>query len=195
MRFGPLQEFFARPAPEVGRDLIGWHFFVNDVGGEIVETEAYTQGDEASHSFRGQTKANAAMFGPPGRAYVYRIYGLHLCLNFVCRDAGAVLLRALAPSRGESIMASRRRVDRDVLFCSGPGRLAQALAIQPGMNGLSLDAAPFHLEPPTLPRPVITGPRIGISRARERPWRFGLAGSPHLSKPFPFPASPIDQEG
>lgn len=195
MRHGSLQEFFARPAPDVGRDLIGWSFFVDDVGGRIVETEAYTRDDEASHSFRGPTRANAAMFGPPASAYVYRIYGLHLCLNFVCGDAGAVLLRALAPSRGQGAMAVRRGMDREVLLCSGPGRVAQALAIHRGMNGMRLSDAPFHLEPPAQSPPVMTGPRIGLSRARERPWRFGLAGSPHLSKPFPLPASPLRQEG
>lgn len=185
MRQGSISRFFQRPACAVGRDLIGWHFSVDGVGGAIVETEAYMRDDEASHSFKGRTKSNAAMFGPPATAYVYRIYGLHLCLNVVCEDAGAVLLRALVPNEGQDRMAERRGVCGARLLCSGPGRLAQALAISMSMNGADLLYSPFRLRPPGFPAEIVAGPRIGISRARDKPWRFGQAGSAFLSKPFP----------
>ena len=129
-----LFEFFDRPSPLVARALVGCAFSIDGVGGTLVETEAYTRDDEASHSFRGPRSSNAAMFGPPATAYVYRIYGLHLCLNFVCRDAGAVLVRALVPEMGLQRMAERRGLANPRLLCSGPGRLGQALGIHLAMN-------------------------------------------------------------
>lgn len=196
--------FFDRPAPAVARDLIGWDFRIAGIGGVIVETEAYTRDDEASHSFRGPRTANAAMFGPPATAYVYRIYGLHRCLNFVCRDAGAVLIRALEPVSGLKEMAERRALEDARLLCSGPGRLAQALGVGLGLNGASLLEEPFALLPPQEASTVVTGLRIGISRAVDRPWRFGRHRSRFLSKPFPpdatvvagkRPLMPRQQEG
>lgn len=178
-------DFFDRPAPAVARDLIGWNLTVDGVGGTIAETEAYTQDDEASHSFRGKRMANAAMFGVPAHAYVYRSYGLHICLNIVCANAGAVLLRALVPEYGQAAMASRRGTDDPRLLCSGPGRLGQALGIDLTLNHRSLHDPPFSLRPGRPDAPVLVGTRIGISRAKDRPWRFGLSGSRFLSKPFP----------
>lgn len=180
--------FFARDVVAVARDLIGATLLVEGVGGTIVETEAYDREDPASHSFGGPTPRNAAMFGPPGRAYVYRSYGIHWCLNLVCREAGhgaAVLIRALAPSRGLAAMRERRGGGADRLLCAGPGRLCQALAVTRVHDGLAFDASPFALLAREGPEPAIaSGPRIGISKAAEWPWRFGLAGSPSLSRPF-----------
>lgn len=162
--------------------MIGTTLLVDGVGGTIVETEAYTRDDPASHSFRGQTKANATMFGPAGRAYVYRSYGLHWCFNIVAAHQGAVLIRAIAPEFGVEQMIVRR--GSNPRLCSGPGRLAQALGVTSAHDGLSLSEPPFMvLERGDRPE-LIAGPRIGISKAIERPWRFGLAGSPYLSRPF-----------
>ena len=164
---------------------------MSGVGGRIVETEAYDQADPASHTFGGPSARNAAMFGPPGRAYVYRSYGLHWCVNTVCREAGhgaGVLLRALEPTHGIDTMRQRRGVQDVRLLCSGPGRLAQALGIDASFNHLPLDEAPFALlEPEAAHRPavpVVAGPRIGISKAVDVPWRFGLHGSRYLSRGF-----------
>lgn len=179
-------DFTADPVT-FAQELIGATLLVGGVGGLIVETEAYDgEDDPAAHSFRGQTARNAVMFGPPGRAYVYRSYGLHWCLNFVCgsRPGRAVLIRALEPTSGLDVMRGRRGVEAPRSLCSGPGKLCQALAIDLGHNGLPLDAPPFQLAPPAAPVPVAIGPRIGITRAADLPWRFGLAGSPFLSKPF-----------
>jgi DNA-3-methyladenine glycosylase len=169
--------------------LIGATLLFDGVGGLVVETEAYDATDPASHAFRGQTARNAVMFGPPGRAYVYRIYGLHWCLNIVCGDrpGGAVLFRALQPTHGLDRMHERRGTDDTGRLCSGPGRLCQALAITAGQNGMAMDGPPFELAMPDVPVTVVAGPRIGLSKARERPWRFGLAGSPYLSRRFPSP--------
>ncbi len=178
---------FSLPSHEVARQLIGATFTVDGVGGIIVETEAYDQTDPASHTFVGKTKRNAAMFGSPGCAYVYRSYGIHWCLNFVCESEGhgaGVLIRAIEPTIGLSIMEQRRNTNNVRLLCSGPGKLGQALAIVHEFNGMSLDKPPFELVAAKKAVDVVCGPRIGISKAIELPWRFGLSGSPFLSKPF-----------
>jgi DNA-3-methyladenine glycosylase len=178
--------FFRRPAPRLAADLIGAFLFVDGVGGMIVEAEAYTGHDAASHSFAGPTPRNAAMFGPIGCAYVYRSYGMHWCLNLVCgvKPGSAVLLRALEPLEGVSIMAERRGVRDPRLLCSGPGRLCQALGVSAAIDGASLHNAPFRLEARRFAPEILIGGRIGITRATERLWRFGLAGSRFLSRPF-----------
>ena len=184
------QAFFDRSVHEVAPDLIGVTLLVGGVGGPIVEVEAYHHTDPASHSFGGRTARNAAMYGPAGHAYVYRSYGIHWCLNFVCEGSGvasAVLIRALAPNAGVDVMRRRRGTDDDRLLCSGPGRLGTALAITAAHNGLALDRAPFALLARTDRIDVVAGPRIGITKAAEQPWRYGLAGSPHLSRPFKVP--------
>ena len=179
-------ELFASPSHAAARALIGWRLTVDGVGGRIVETEAYHAADPASHSFLGPTPRNAVMFGPLGHVYVYRAYGLHWCLNLVCGDGpgGAVLIRALEPTDGLDLMSARRGVDEPRRLCSGPGKLCQALAVTRAHNGLRIDAPPFALEPGAGVE-VVAGPRIGISKAVETPWRFGEAGSPFLSRPFP----------
>jgi DNA-3-methyladenine glycosylase len=179
--------FFARSVHEVAPDLIGATLMVDGVGGRIVEVEAYHHTDPAAHSFRGRTQRNAVMFGPPGRAYVYRSYGVHWCLNFVCEPEGsasAVLIRALEPLAGLERMRRRRRVRDGRLLCSGPGRLCQALGITRAHDGLALDRPPFELCAPVDKPAIVTGVRIGITKAAEMPWRFGLAGSTYFSKPF-----------
>jgi DNA-3-methyladenine glycosylase len=176
--------FFDRPVLEVAPELIGALLLCNGVGGRIVEVEAYDETDPASHSFRGPTLRNAAMFGPAGHAYVYKIYGIHFCLNFVCRPGSAVLIRALQPTDGMDRMIERRGGVSERQLCSGPGKLAQALGIDLGYNGLPLDAPPFAVFAANERYPVVIGPRIGITKGVEAPWRFGLAHSPHLSRPF-----------
>jgi DNA-3-methyladenine glycosylase len=179
---------FNQDAVVVAPQLIGLLFLVEGVGGRIVETEAYDRADPASHSFAGPSARNAVMFGPPGRVYVYRSYGMHWCLNFVCREEGhgaGVLIRAIEPVAGLELMRLRRGLNDKRLFCAGPGRLAQALGITSQHSGLPLDAPPFELQPAGLDVQVVSGPRIGISKAREQPWRFALAGSKFLSRPIP----------
>jgi DNA-3-methyladenine glycosylase len=178
---------FMRNSPEVASGLIGMTLLVGGVGGTIVETEAYDGEDPASHSFSGPTPRNAVMFGPPGHAYVYLSYGLHWCLNFVCREAGhgaGVLIRALEPTSGIALMIERRRQQDPRMLCAGPGRLGQALAITRELNGKRIDIPPFSLTAASSQARVVCGPRIGISRAVDQPWRFGLAGSRYLSRPF-----------
>ena len=179
---------FARNAAACARDLIGWTLTVDGVGGVIVETEAYDRADPASHSFRGPTPRNAAMFGPVGRAYVYRIYGVHWCLNVVCGQPGsgqAVLIRALEPTQGLGLMRTRRGLEADHALCSGPGKLCQALAVTGELDQAALEAPPFDLTPPTGPiADILTGPRIGLTKGAETPWRFALKGSRFLSRPM-----------
>ncbi len=181
---------FAGEAVAVARALIGCTLRVDGVGGRIVETEAYDRADPASHSHAGPTARNASMFGPPGHAYVYRSYGMHWCLNFVCREAGhgaGVLVRALEPTHGLARMRERRGLDDVRLLCAGPGRLGQALGITRALDGLPLDAPPFEVLAAAAPARVVAGPRIGITKAVDRHWRFVLAGSPFLSRPAPSP--------
>ena len=178
---------FTADAPEIAQRLIGAVLLVDGVGGRIVETEAYDREDPASHSHSGPTERNRAMFGPPGRAYVYRSYGIHWCLNFVCREEGhgaGVLIRAIEPLAGLDIMRARRDAEDVQVLCSGPGKLCQALNVTRDFNGASLAAPPFQLEAPPPGLEVVAGPRIGISKAMDVPWRFGLVGSRFLSRPF-----------
>jgi DNA-3-methyladenine glycosylase len=172
---------------DVAPDLIGCTLLVAGIGGPIVEVEAYDHEDPASHGFRGQTTRNRSMFGLPGQAYVYRSYGIHWCLNLVCEEEGvaaAVLLRALEPAQGLEEMRARRGLDRPRLLCSGPGRLCQALGVTGDHDGLALDRPPFELLARADEPEIVSGPRIGITRAAELPWRYGLAGSPYLSRAF-----------
>jgi DNA-3-methyladenine glycosylase len=179
---------FEADSHEVARQLIGATLIVDGVGGIIVETEAYDRNDPASHTFGGPTPRNASMFGPPGRAYIYRSYGIHWCLNFVCREEGhgaGVLIRAIEPTHGLDVMRERRGLQDERKLCSGPGKVGQALAITHAMNGLRLDRAPFNVMAASQTAEVVTGPRIGISKAIDVPWRFGLAGSRFWSTRFP----------
>jgi DNA-3-methyladenine glycosylase len=179
--------FFDRSAEEVARDLVGTYFRVGQAGGRIVETEAYDAFDPASHSFVGPTQRNAPMFGPAGRAYVYRIYGLHWCFNVVCDAAqpgSAVLIRAIEPLWGLAEMRGRRGVEPVEALCSGPGKLCQALGIDAKLNGCELNRDPFWFSPSDEPVARLVGERIGLTRGLETPWRFGLARSRFLSRPF-----------
>jgi DNA-3-methyladenine glycosylase len=181
------REFFARSVHEVAPELIGTTLLVDGVGGTIVEVEAYDQDDPASHGFRGPTARTTSMFGPPGHAYVYRSYGIHWCLNLVCAPEGraeAALVRALEPTHGLEAMRERRGLDAVRALCSGPGKLCQALGITRALDGLALDEPPFELVARESEPALVAGPRIGITRAVELPWRYGLAGSPFLSRRF-----------
>ena len=183
-----MRSFFDRSVHEVAPDLIGATLLVGRAGGVIVEVEAYHHTDPAAHSYRGRTDRNAVMFGPAGYAYVYRSYGIHWCLNFVCEGEGsasAVLVRALQPVTGLATMRRRRNgMSDERRLCAGPGRLCEALAVTHAHNGLRLDRPPFALYARPGAVEVVAGPRIGISKAVERPWRYGLAGSRFLSRPF-----------
>ena len=161
--------------------------WVGEAGGVIVETEAYHHEDPASHSHAGPTSPNAAMFGPPGHLYVYRSYGIHWCLNLVAGETpgSAVLIRALEPRDGLGAMRTRRGVEPLRQLCSGPGKLCQALDVTGLLDGVAIDRPPLRLAAPERSWDVAVGPRIGISKATDRPWRFGAAGSPFLSRPFP----------
>jgi len=179
---------FERSVHDVAPELIGAELYVDGVGGVIVEVEAYDHEDPAAHGFRGRTERNASMFLPGGVAYVYRSYGIHWCLNFVCEGEGvasAVLIRALEPTQGLEAMRARRTVDEPRLLCSGPGRLCQALGVTREHDGLPLERPPFELRERREEPELVVGPRIGITRAADRPWRYGLAGSRFLSRRFP----------
>jgi DNA-3-methyladenine glycosylase len=179
--------FFDRSVHAVAPDLIGTTLLFNGVGGIIVEVEAYHHTDPAAHSFRGPTQRNAVMFGPPGYIYVYRSYGIHWCVNFVCEAAGsasAVLIRAVEPTHGIPTMRRRRGLSDIRLLCAGPGRVCEALAITRAHNGLALDEPPFELRRRDGDVEVVSGVRIGLTKAVELPWRYGLKGSRFLSKPF-----------
>ena len=181
------RSFFARSVHEVAPELIGATLLLKGVGGVIIEVEAYHHTDPAAHSFRGPTERNAIMFGPAGYAYVYRSYGIHWCLNFVCEPKGsasAVLIRALMPTERLAVMRRRRGIADERLLCSGPGRLCQALGITGKHDGLALDQPPFELYARTHDAEVAVGVRIGITKAVDHPWRYGLKGSRFLSKPF-----------
>ncbi len=180
--------FFARSVHEVAPDLIGATLLFDGVGGTIVEVEAYHHTDPAAHSYRGPTPRNQVMFGPPGFIYVYRSYGLHWCVNFVCEPEGtaaAVLIRALEPIVGLPTMQRRRGLDEVRRLCAGPGNVCAALGITRDHNGLPLDSPPLAVLPRTRAPEVAVGVRIGITKAADRPWRYGLKGSKFLSKPFP----------
>ena len=180
-------ELFASHSTVAARALIGWTLTFGGVGGRIVETEAYHHEDPASHSFSGPTPRNAAMFGPPGVIYVYRSYGIHWCMNLVCAGpASAVLIRAIEPTEGLDMMIVRRGLEDPRLLCSGPGRLCQAMGVTHAQNGARVDQPPFELIPGP-PAQVVVGPRIGITKAVDEPWRFGEKGSRFVSKPFPRP--------
>ena len=179
--------FFNRSVHEVAPDLIGATLLFGGVGGRLVEVEAYHHTDPAAHSFHGPTPRNVVMFGPAGYAYVYRSYGIHWCLNFVCEPKGsaaAVLIRAIEPTVGLARMRRRRGLSDVRLLCSGPGRLCQALNITRADNGLMLDEPPFELLARSGEVEIVTGPRIGLTKAVEKPWRYGLKDSRFLSKPF-----------
>jgi DNA-3-methyladenine glycosylase len=180
-----LMSFLDREAALVGPALLGAKLLVDGVGGLIVETEAYHPDDPASHSFRGPTPRNGAMFAGPPRVYVYRSYGIHWCLNIVCGGASAVLIRALEPTDGIHIMRRRRGLEDLRALCSGPGKLCAALGVTGTLDGHHLDAPPFTLILPRRPAVLSIGKRIGITKAPDVPWRFGIAGSRFLSKPFP----------
>ena len=181
------RSFFDRSVHVVAPELIGATLLVDGIGGVIVEVEAYHHTDPAAHSYNGMTQRNAVMFGPPGFAYVYRSYGIHWCLNFVCEEAGsasAVLVRAIEPVAGIAAMQRRRGLKEPRALCSGPGKLCEALAVSIRHNGLALDRPPFELRARASEPDIVTGPRIGITKAVEQPWRYGLKGSPYLSRPF-----------
>lgn len=187
--FSPLlhRGFFDRSVHDVAPDLIGATLIFNGIGGVIVETEAYHQTDPASHSYRRITPRNGVMFGPPGFAYVYRSYGIHWCVNFVCEaegSASAVLVRAIEPLKGVAAMRRKRDLHDVRMLCSGPGKLCEALGITGAHNGLALDRKPFAIYARQGMPDIVAGVRIGITKGIELPWRFGLRGSRFVSRRF-----------
>jgi DNA-3-methyladenine glycosylase len=186
------QEFFARSVHKVAPQLVGATLLVDNIGGRIVEVEAYDHEDPAAHGFGGRTARNASMFGPPGHAYVYRSYGIHWCLNLVCEEEGvasAVLIRALEPTHGLDVMTERRGTEDPRLLAAGPGRLCQALGVTREHDAAPLDRPPFELHAGS-EVPIERGPRIGITKAADRPWRYAESGSRFLSRPIrPRPRS------
>jgi len=179
--------FFARSVHEVAPDLIGATMLVDGVGGTIVEVEAYHHTEPAAHSYRGSTPRNQVMFGPPGFSYVYRSYGIHWCVNFVCEKEGsasAVLIRALEPTHGIAAMRRRRGLHDVRALCSGPGKLCEALGITIKHSELPLDQPPIALHARLEKPDIVDGVRIGITKAVDLPWRYGLKGSRFLSKRF-----------
>lgn len=179
-----LTAFFAREVTLVARELLGAELLVDGVGGIIAETEAYHPDEPASHAHRGPTPRNSAMFLGPGHVYVYRSYGIHWCFNLVCADGAAILIRAIEPTRGIEHMAERRGLSDPRDFCSGPGKLCTALNITKAEDGLLLADPPFTFRAASDQPPVVIGTRIGITKAAELPWRFGIAGSAYLSRGF-----------
>lgn len=180
--------FFARSVHEVAPDLIGATLMVDGVGGIITEVEAYHHTEPAAHSYRGPTPRNMVMFGPPGYLYVYRSYGIHWCMNFVCEKEGsasAVLIRALEPTHGIPAMRRRRGLHDERSLCTGPGKLCEAMGVNIKHNTLPLDAPPIAIYARRHKPEIVSGIRIGITKAVELPWRYGLKGSRFLSKPFP----------
>lgn len=179
-----LTRFFDREVTVVARELLGASMLVDGVGGVIVETEAYHPDDPASHAFNGPTPRNGAMFGPAAHVYVYRSYGIHWCLNVVCERGSAVLIRAIEPTSGIDIMRQRRGVEDIRALCSGPGKLCQAMGVTGTLNGRALAAEPFVFVASPHRGEISIGPRIGLTKAVDTPWRFGIAGSRFLSKGF-----------
>ena len=179
-----LDAWFSRDVALVARELLGAELLVDGVGGIITETEAYHPGEAASHAHRGRTERNSAMFLGAGHVYVYRSYGIHWCFNLVCADAAAVLIRAIEPTEGIERMVERRGLSDRRALCSGPGKLCAALGITKAQDGLLLDEAPFSFRAAAQAPPMVIGPRIGITKAAELPWRFGIAGSAYLSRSF-----------
>ena len=182
------RKFFARSVHDVASDLIGATLLVDGVGGIIVEVEAYHHTEPAAHSFNGPTPRNMVMFGPPGFLYVYRSYGIHWCMNFVCEKEGsasAVLVRAIEPTHGIPAMRRRRGLHDDRMLSSGPGKLCEAMAVTGKHNGLALDTPPIAIYARTRKPEIVSGIRIGITKAVELPWRYGLKGSKFMSQPFP----------
>jgi DNA-3-methyladenine glycosylase len=198
------REFFDRSVHEVARDLIGCRLAVGETAGIIVETEAYEASDPACHAYIGRTARNEVLFGPPGHAYVYLSYGIHSLLNFVTEPEGtasAVLIRALEPTDGIELMRERRGRNararagatrlRLEQLCSGPGKLSEALGVGLSLNGADLFEPPFTLSSPIgewATADVTTGPRIGITKAAELPWRYCVSGSAYVSRPWPVSA-------
>lgn len=191
MSVGLDRAFFDRPVLEVAPDLLGCVLRHAGTSGVIVETEAYHLSEPACHAYAGLTPRTEVLFGPPGRAYVYRSYGIHALINAVCEPEGvgaAVLIRALEPLDGVAEMFARRRVAREVDLCSGPGKLSQALGVELSENATDLLSGPLRIEPrPAAWRDVrwVEGPRIGITKAAELPWRFCALGAPSVSRPWP----------
>jgi DNA-3-methyladenine glycosylase len=185
------RDFYARSVHDVARELLGCVVRHGETAGRIVETESYHMDEPASHAYAGLTERTRTLFGPPGRAYVYFSYGIHSLLNAVCEDEGtgaAVLIRALEPVDGIDEMRARRRLTRETDLCSGPGKLTQALGIGLSLNGSSLEDGPIVVvdrEPGAREPRVVTGERIGITKAADLPWRFCDADSPHVSRPWP----------